>query len=367
MTTSDMDPIYFVVCHPGPANHFQVFVDSLTAEGKEIRVISSDLISSRFSNIESSFSLKDLSVEERAQLAETIAKTCASAKAVITDVGDTFDIELQEALEKFAPQVARFAYYDNFSLSVPGEYGIIAPKVMQKAQTILFGNANLEREELPDLADKKKIGIGYYPTKEAEEAALERTPEKRQAIYDKLVEAHPSIKKDLSVWVYFGGANSEYYDEAFPAFLTILETAIQREDLSNRLLVVHRHPRASDEGDKNKLERWLQQHQDHAHLPKIVISTLTSKEAQVVADTAFYYQTTMSPQFVLAGIPTIQIGHKTYADIPVELGLVPSVTSADMLAKACEIQDKKDVKETLMQGLGIKVNWNDILKEALKI
>ncbi len=48
-----------------------------------------------------------------------------------------------------------------------------------------------------------------------------------------------------------------------------------------------------------------------------------------MADAAFYYQTSMGPQFVLAGIPTVQIAHETYQDILVKNKLSPSVTDVE--------------------------------------
>ena len=73
----------------------------------------------------------------------------------------------------------------------------------------------------------------------------------------------------------------------------------------------------------------------------MILSDFTSDDAQVLADAALYYQTSMGPLFVLGGSPVIQIGHEVYADIVVREGIAPTVTSADQFIAVLKDLDKQ--------------------------
>lgn len=170
--------------------------------------------------------------------------------------------------------------------------------------------------------------------------------------------------------VYFGGNNEEYFTKAFPAFLDLLEEGMVQANFSNLVIVIQQHPGAKKENfDGNKVSAWMSKQNETLKVPKIIISDFSSDEAQIVADGALYYQTSMGPQFVLAGIPTIQIGHETFQDILVRNQLSPSVTNVGQLINVIDgltHQNKQIPKEIILKGLGIKANWLENLEQAMK-
>lgn len=289
-------------------------------------------------------------------------------------MGHAFDIKVQKALEHHAPQATRFAYYDNPEPYVPGGYSTIASQVMQAAQGVLFANSNLTQasifqapnEEI-DLGSRKKVGIGYYPIDQAEKIAKRRT-QKKLALRQQLFQKNGIGDQGQQLLVYFGGNNEEYFSKALPAFLSLLEEGIVKSDFTNLVVVLQQHPGAKAKNiDRNLFEEWAKSHTQNS--PKIIISESNSDEVQILADGAFYYQTSMGPQFVLAGIPAVQIGHETYEDILVKNGLSPSVTKVDQLIDA--IQNLKQPKQELprsliLERLGIKKDWLQTLETTIK-
>lgn len=344
--------VCFVVCHGGPADHFATFAEKVP----EVEIYASgpalDKLKERGISVQHPFSLKDLSHEQEDQLAEQIAKTCAAASIVMTDVGHAFDIKVQKALSKYAPQVVRMAYYDNPESYVPGGYSEVAKEVMSAAQKVLFANSHLVTE-IP-VKGVESVGLGYYPLGPAEKIAA-----RRQSDRLKLREQF-FLKKGLKdrgqkIFVYCGGNNEEYFTKAFPAFVSFLKEI----DMSDSVILLQQHPGAKAKNRDGEL---------FPKNPQLFVSDLSTEEAQVVADGVMYYQTSMGPQFVLAGIPVIQVGHEKYRDLLVRKGLCSSVTSAKELQVALnEIQrDSIPSKELISEGLGLKPNWPEILKKHLK-
>jgi hypothetical protein len=74
----------------------------------------------------------------------------------------------------------------------------------------------------------------------------------------------------------------------------------------------------------------------------------------------------MGPQFVLAGIPTIQIGHEPYEDILVRNGLCPTAINTDQFLHALQQTTTTQSDDVIKQGLGIHPDWADRLVEAIK-
>lgn len=270
----------------------------------------------------------------------------------------------------------RLAYYDNPEPYVPGGYSAVAAEVMQAAQGILFANSNLTQAPIfqapntvIDFGSREKVGIGYYPINQAEEIAKRRTEEKpmlRQALLQK----NDIEDTGQKVLVYFGGNNEEYFSKALPAFLSLLEQGMEQSDFTNLVIVLQQHPGAKAKNtDRNLFEDWASKYRQTPQAPRIIISDSNSDDAQTVADGALYYQTSMGPQFVLAGIPTIQVGHETYEDILVRNRLSPSVTSVDHLIEVIADlnQQKKEVqRDVILEGLGIKQDWLQTLETTLK-
>jgi hypothetical protein len=368
--------VCFIACHGGPADHFSTFAEDLIQKGYKVEIYATGPALKKFQDrhleIVKPFSLENLPEEDAAV---ELARKCSHAKVIITDVGHVFDVTLQKTLANHAPKTLRLAYYDNPEPYVPGGYSSVAAKVMMAAQGVLFANGNLAKtslyqapaEEIP-LAPEKRIGIGYYPLSQAEKIAKRRALDQAQ-IRAQLFAKHSLVHRGQKVLVYAGGNNDEYFSKALPAFLQFIKEASQSQDLSNIVVLLQQHPGAKEKNlDVNLIKQWLGEH-SQSTLPQILISEMSSDEAQVLADAMFYYQTSMGPQFVLAGIPTIQVGHNTYEDILVKNRLCPSVTDSAGFVTALTRLQKKAVDESktemIYQGLGITPHWAKQLEDSI--
>jgi hypothetical protein len=372
--------ICLIACHGGPADHFATFAEQLVQNGYEVQVYASGPALKKFQDrniqVAMSFSADNLSAESEKELASQIAKSCSKAAVVLTDVGHAFDINLQKALSVEDSQVLRLAYYDNPEPYVPGGYSNVAADVMLAAKKVLFANANLAAASLyqePNMEIKlplqDRIGLGYYPINQAEKMAARRA-ENHNSMRTQFFSAHRLEDKGQKVLVYFGGNNGEYFKEAFPAFLKFLSEGMQQTDLSNFVVVVQQHPGAKTKNiDREQAETWIKEKGENTTAPKMIISDGTSDDMQVLADGALYYQTSMGPLFALAGIPMVQVGHKTYEDVLVRGNLCPSATnSVDFIRSIKAIKPaavSEEQKRIIFKSLGIKEDWFNILKQAL--
>jgi hypothetical protein len=228
---------------------------------------------------------------------------------------------------------------------------------METAQFVLFANANLA-EAAPStelaLPTEKRIGIGYYPIAQAEKIAQRRKTD-RPRIRSELFSRWKLKDQGQKILVYAGGNNDEYFSKALPAFLKYLTEAALEE--SNFIVMLQQHPGAKE---KNLDAKLVQQ------VPGIFVSEINSDDAQVIADRMFYYQTSMGPQFVLAGTPTTQVGHNIYEDILVKNGLCSVATNtAELLSALRQEMGKLESSETVIQGLGIRTDWADRLENVV--
>lgn len=370
--TVSISTIALIACHGGPADHFATYAKSLTEQGYNVEIHATGAALKKFeqcgAKVTYSFELDGKSFEQQSALAKRTAENCSSASIVITDVGHPFAETLQKALKE--RQVTHFAYYDNPEDFVPGGYSSTAAKVMKIAQGVFFANANLANAKIYeefgkeiDLSDKKRIGIGYYPVSQAEKIAEKRKAE-QEAKRLEFLNKHQIEDTGQKVCVYFGGNNEEYFKEAFPAFLSFLKTT----DLENIVLVVHQHPGAKKENrDIQQLEECLKAFDDKTK-SKVIVSDFCSEQAQILADVAFYYQTSMAAQFILSGIPTFQVGHKIYADLLVKDHLADTATSSEEFSQVINrLKDvKEQPKEAVFKGLGYEETWPQILENAIK-
>lgn len=372
----------FIACHGGPADHFATYSEVLAKQGYEPQIYAADVAIKKFEErgiqVDFPFSLRNLSPTEEDKVAEQIAKTCSKALAIITDIGHAFDIKLQKALAIQATQVPCLAYYDNPESFVPGGYSSIAAEVIQNTQNVLFANENLVKSKIYsevgkeiDLNNKKRFAIGYYPINQAEKIANRRATE-RKSMRAKVLAKADIEDKGQNMMVYFGGNNQEYFSHAFPAFLCLLAQAMEQADFSSVIIMIQQHPGAKAENlDAQLVLDWLKNFGATKNAPKIIISHFSSDEAQIVADAALYYQTSMGPQFVLANIPTIQIGHETYEDILVSNHLAPSITHADQFANMIENWSEKTrpspSREVILKSLGFREDWPEMLNNLLNV
>lgn len=365
--------VCFIACHGGPADHFATFAQELDTNVKIFAAGPAlKKLQERATEGVSPFFLDNLQPDEEDELADQMARICTKASLVLIDVGHAFDIKIQKALTAHA--VPHLAYYDNPEPFVPGGYSRIAAQVMEEADGILFANENLAKETIyseigkeVDFGSKKRFGIGYYPVEQAKQIAERREREvgnERSLFFTK-----NGIKdKGQKIFVYFGGNNEVYFSKAFPAFLSILAESSYKVDLSNLVIVIQQHPGAIKENqDGKQLAAWLENFGENPEVPKIILSDFSSDKAQVIADAAFYYQTSMGPQFVLAGIPVVQIGHDNYEDILVRNDLASRVTCAKQFVNIIEDLDRKDKpQEDLLSKLGIREDWAEVLLKVIK-
>lgn len=370
--------VCFIACHGGPADHFSTFAEELESKGYRVEVYATGPALKKFQDrkreIATPFSLENKSEETAAA---ELARKCVGADVVITDVGHAFDVPLQEALALHAPKALRLAYYDNPEGYVPGGYSAVAAKVMVAAQGVLFANSNLVNAPLYQapseevcLPSEKRIELGYYPIRSAEKIAQRRIVEQKQ-VRSQLFSQHSLSNQGQKILVYAGGNNEEYFSKALPAFLKIVKEASLQQDLSHFVILLQQHPGAKEENVDGKLvQQWVEPYSKGEQIPLFVVSKFNSDDAQVIADAMIYYQTSMGPQFVLAGIPTIQVGHNTYEDILVKNGLCSVVTDVDGFLVALDRLQKSArlevSSESILQRLGIRSNWPDRLEDAIK-
>lgn len=372
--------ICLVVCDGGPSDHFATFAEKLIEEGHDVHVFSSNNALKKFQDrniaVQTTFNLNALTSLEQDSLAVEIAKDCSNAELVLTDVGNSFDVKVQNALKAITPVVRRYAYYDNPEPFVPGGYSVIAAEVMSIAQRVLFANANLAKEkifsilgEAIDLDESKRIGIGYYPVQNAEKIAKNRGSSHKKKLREEFFNKVGIIDRGQKLLVYFGGNNEEYFQRAFPSFIDILHQAVQKRDLSNFCIVFQQHPAAKF---KNRDGEYLEKKEvfkDPYPSNFVAISPLSTEDVQVIADAAMYYQTSMGPQFLLAGLPVVQIGHEKYSDVLTKNQLCSSVTDArgflNVLDKLDQLSDNKNATHKIYQGLGIDPNWSQNLLKCL--
>lgn len=354
--------IFMVACHANPGDHFATFAGALKNKGYNVNVIASGPALTKMQmkgiEVQHPFSLDNLDDAALEVEAQRIAKICEQATVVLTDVGHVFDIKIQKALSHYP--VKRLAYYDNPEPFVPGGYSLIATEVMQATNGVLFANAKLEANPL--LNGESKKCIGYYPIQQAMDLK-QRRDLKHDVMRTEFFEKNGIVDRGQKVLVYFGGNNEAYFDHAFPAFLDFLA---QQDNLSQYVVVIQQHPGAKRENrDGSQVASWMEKHPQKV---KMIVSDFTSDDAQVIADAALYYQTSMGAQFALLGIRTIQVGHEIYEDILIRNQLAPSVTSTEGLTcelKALSSDYKQPSQEVIFDGLGIRSDWLTRLEDAL--
>jgi len=356
----------FIACHAGPADHFATFARALKEQGEDVMLVASGpalkKIEERGLTVQLPFILQDLSSAEEDVLAEHIAQACPTASYVITDLGHPFDCKLQKALAKH--KVIRWSYYDNPEPYVPGGYSDAAAQVIAASEGVIFANAHLAQEDVfyaphapIDFSHKPRIGLGYYPVEQAEVLEQQRLQQK-VALRQQFFSQHGLKDTGQKVVIYFGGNNEVYFQKAFPAFLNMLQG-----ELSSYVFIVQQHPGAKKENRDGRLQGdW--QHTRNAGDPlcHVFLSDLSLEQAQQMADVALYYQTSMSPLFVLAGIPTLQVGHQPYEDLLVKYNLISSVTrQEDFIAALEHVEYQSICRQKVMGSLGLQNNWLEIL------
>lgn len=378
--SSPQSSVCFIACHLGAADPFATFAERLKEEGVEVHIYASGVALKKLQDRNLNvipLTVDSLTQEEESKLIAHIAKINANASCLITDVGNSFVLNLHKKLAADNASVLRLAYYDNPEPFVPGGYSKTAALVMEAAQKVLFANAHLAKISLykePDVEVKvpfeNRVGLGYFPIQQAEQMA-QRREKMGASMRAQLFSQYGVEDKGQKVFVYFGGNNMEYFQSAFPAFVQFLGEGVKEADLSETLFIMQQHPGAKAKNiDRHLIEEWTHQNSKNERAPKVIISDWNTEDIQVVAEGALYYQTSMGPLLALAGIPTLQVGHERYEDVLVRNHVTPSITNSFAFIKAIsEIQPMpltEESKGALYKNLGIRSDWFSVLKEALR-
>lgn len=365
--------VFLISSHPAPAPQIGSLSEALKEEGIEYEILATEEAYRSLEKLKYPVhnfylgekplaSLPDLEAEK---VAEAVANQCKEGHAVMTDIGSPIAARIQRILTKKYPHITRIAYYENPEDFVPGGYSEMAGRVLPYSQVVLFANANLASQPIYEqkpatrinMLGKKCIGLGFssLPQEVQKLKELRTDASRRRAAF---LQKHGIADRGQKVAIYFGGANEVYYEKAFPAFLDILS----KSTTSDMTVVIQQHPRSIREGNRDGklLEKAKTGHE-------VVISKAEFDEVLAVADLALYYQTTANAKFMLAGIPTIQVGHETFLDILVKNGCCPSVTTAEQFKEVLKsnIKMEPDVAK-IYQLLGVQPDWRERFVAALK-
>ena len=378
--------VCFIVCDGGPAAHFATFASTLLAQYQLQSIIYATgpaWNKMNDSNLPLGIQLvpfvsDDLDRTQEEQVATQLIDGCLKqgARHIITDLGNKFDPVLQAAASKYDLSSGKFrswCYYDNPESYVPGGYSTKADETITASKGILFANMNLAQVDskiysLPgkdiDLTNKTVQGIGYYPVTDVEKLRRQRAIERDS------LRAENDWSNVQHLFVYFGGNNEEYFEKALPAFLFNL-AQLDKTLLDDIFFLFQQHPAAK------KLNRdglLLQEWRSKDNHVQIRISTLkNSDQAQIVADAALYYQTSMAPQFALLDLPIMQVGHEVYEDILVKHQLCHTATNSIELARGftemkrrTESLSKLEERQQLIyNSIGYTSNWSENLHRII--
>lgn len=366
--------IHFICCHAGPADHFATFAEDLQSKGHCVEIYATGPALTKFEN-RNIFPLHPFLIEDGV---EALVEKCKEAEVVLTDVGHVFDVSLQEAFKRKVPQIKRLAYYDNPEPYVPGGYSRVACQVMAHAQKVLFSNVHLAEQAIYSeplqefaLPLEKRVAIGYYPISSAEKTAQRRREEK-VFFRKEFLSRFSIVDQGQKLIVYSGGNNEEYFGKAFPAFLDFIEKISEKEDFSKFIFLLQQHPGAKEKNlDGLMLSSFLERQKERKSsfpIPSILVPDYSLDDAQVLADAILYYQTSAAPQFVLAGIATLQVGHNTFEDLLIKNGVASSLTAPETFAKSLislEVNSEECSIERVYDALGVRKDWSDRLIKNL--
>lgn len=354
-----------ILSHPAAAENWGTYLTELQKRGEQpsCTILAGGAAAKKLDERKIEYISFDPSVlrENMDKLSEMVAKIGENTRRVITDCGHALAEKIHRCLLEAAPHIERVVYYDNPEPFVPGGYSEETAKAIQLAQVILFANKNLVGKELLrapampiSLEGKELKGIGYYPFERIEKLRAMRISSSKEELRAHFFQQHGIKDKGQKVVIYFGGANEEYYTKAFPAFCAIVTESLK--ELDNILFVIQQHPRAhTEDGDR-----------DVKQLPNqeglIISSERDSTKLLSFADVALYYQTSMAIEFVLANIPTIQIGHEPFNDLAVRSGVVPVVSTEDSFLQKLQVAlDAPPLSEEQLQKIqnmmGLDKNW----------
>ena len=206
--------IALVAIHPNPGHHFAQFGKVFEQEGIPYVAYSADNALIKMSTLKAVVPIDTRLVEETA---DKIAKV---ADEVLLDVGPLFSLNLAKALK--ARNVKVIAYVDNYE-----GCNKLAAEIVAVADTALCVNE-----------------LGYYPLEDIERIQALR---KDRAFKQSFIAKH-QLNPELPVLLFIGSADKDY-ENIFKTFISE-----NNDGLAHYNLLLHRHPRADEEGITDKMD-----------------------------------------------------------------------------------------------------------------
>ncbi len=346
--------VQFITYDVDSAMHFDEFATHLSERGHEVRVYVSLQATAQFKMFQGE-KIPFESIDEKAM---EIAQKCKElGGVVITGVRHAFDIQMQNALKECAPDVYRLVYYDHLEAHVSET----AAHVMLLANRVLFASANvLKMPFVAVLAPAAKREIGFYPKKDAEEIASRRVLE-AESVRKAFFFQNDFEDTGQKFLVYLGGKSEAYFEEAFPAFIAMLNDEV----LQSTIVILHIHEDVpGSAADQALFEEKAKQSKFAANF---IISEVPREDVLVLASTIIYYETDMAPLFAFSEIPIIHVGHTPNEDILVANRLCSVATNPAEFARAIEDTSSVplDYERVIHEKLGMRSDWSERLESAI--
>jgi hypothetical protein len=371
--------VCFVTIHPASAEHFARFTEELdrahiswqilAADSSETLLKQKKIPHRKISIWTNKKAIKDLSSEEMRSIAKLTAKECKKAKLIITDISEPFVVRFHHELA-LSSSAKRYVYYDNPEPYVLGEYSKRFESLLKtRPDGVLFASKTLPSETLfgedrrvLDCHQLHKVGLGFYDLEDV--LTIQALVKKKQELREKLFYQLGIKDEKQKILTYLGGANSAYFDKAFPFFLKALEDSARDPFFENILLLLQQHPRAKQEG----LDLYALLSQG---LPfQVFSSPLPLFEVIACSDLMYYYQTSIVSKLILSKRPLLQVSHEPSEDVGVRLHLVDVVSSSKELPIASSKAVSKSFDEaslnSLKEGIGYDEHWQESLLNFIK-
>lgn len=318
-------------------------------------------------------SLKNMEICDQEKLIADIAQASSRSKMIVCTAGHLFTSSVVSYFKKHYPHLPLFIYYDNPEAYVPGEYSEgILQSMEAGADGIIFANASLEEESIYsslnvpiDLKNTKKIGLGYFPLSEWHQ--LSDLREERKSLKKDFLAKHQIMDESAKLFFYLGGANSEYYNHAFPHFIQLLKESDLFSD--NIIIALQQHPSSKREGNiDHDLFFNFKKSLKNQNIT-LLLSDISFDEACAMSDALLYYQTSANIKIALSGIPLAQVAHIPYPDILVRKKIIPVIQNTKDLQKFflnfVDI-NKKGKEGELIKAIGYKETWPQRLIQFIR-
>ncbi len=255
--------IALVAIHPNSGHHFSQFGKVFESEGIAYVAYAADNALLKMADLQK---VEPLDTND---LEATADKIAATATQVLLDVGPPFSLELAKALKERHVQV--IAYVDNYE-----GCNDLAARILEVAGVALYAKE-----------------LGYYPLEDIEKIEQLR---KDTAKKESFLTRH-GLDPNLPTLLFIGSAHKGY-EELFQTFISE-----NSEGLINWNLLLHRHPRADEQGIEDKADLL-----NSGWKTPFAISQGSFDEAFGVADVIGYVQTSTAMKGALLGIPSFQWG-----------------------------------------------------------